>query len=73
MPKTPRHNTAIQILHTKIAEEMTQKTHYTITPDMVTYVKGDVRMNVYAAQYGDVTVLCWVRPDGEFKVKSVFW
>ena len=57
----------------KVAQEMTKQTPYTITADMVSYVNGENRMNVYAAQFGDVTVLCWLRPDGECMVKSVSW
>lgn len=69
----PRMVTQPAMIRKKVAQEMTKQTPYTITADMVSYVKGRVQLNVYAAQFGDVTVLCWVRPDGECMVKSVSW
>ena len=68
----PRMYTVTAIVRQKVAQEMTKRTPYTITADMVSRVKGD-DMNVYVAQYGDVSVLCWVRPDEELIIRCVPW
>ena len=74
MAKTPRmYGSVSTAIRQRVAQEMTMQTHCTITADMVSYVKTRDRMNIYAAQYGDETILCWVRSDGEFIVKRVCW
>lgn len=74
MAKTPYMYTVTGVMREIVAKEMTAQTQYTITTDMVSYVKGeDNRMNVYASQVGDATVLCWLRPDGRCIVKTVDW
>lgn len=73
MAKTPHMFTVTSAIRQQVAQEMTKETGYAITADMVSYVKGSPWMNVYAAQFGDITVLCWVRPDGEYIVKCVCW
>ena len=56
----------------RIAQVMTQRTFRNVTADKVNVVKGEDRMNIFSAQVGDVTVLCWVRGD-EFIIKTVNW
>lgn len=56
----------------RIAQVMTQRTFRNVTADKVNVVKGEDRMNIFSAQVGDVTVLCWARGD-EFIIKTVNW
>lgn len=73
MAKTPHMYTVTGVVRQIVAAAMSEQTKHNITADMVNYVHGESLMNVYAAQVGDVTVLCWFRQDGQCIVKSVCW
>lgn len=68
MAKAASYNAKLQ----QIAHVMTNRTPYTISADKITSVKGEDRMRVYSAQFGDVTILCWDRGD-DFIIKTVSW
>lgn len=58
----------------RVAEEMTKETHWDVTADLVTKISQEnPHVAIYAAQVGDVTILCWARIDGSFLVKHVCW
>ena len=53
-----------------VATEMTKQTGHCIKADMVEKIPND---NMYIANYGNVTILCWVRDNGNYVVKKVCW
>lgn len=58
----------------EIAKAMTKQSSYYVTHDMVTPLNvQDPSMTVFAAQVDDTTVLCWVKLDGTFIVKTQAW
>lgn len=59
----------------QVAREMTRKTPYSITWDMVVQIpkKKELDLEVYVAQVYDVTVLCWALSNGQLKVQYVCW
>ncbi|MBO5413209.1 MAG: hypothetical protein J6A29_02755 [Clostridia bacterium] len=68
----PHMVTAAGALRQSIAQVMTQRTGYTISAYQVNFVLGEDRRQIFSAQVGDVTVLCWARGD-EFIIKTVNW
>lgn len=57
-----------------VAKAMSDKTPWHITPEMVTPIKPmRPYMAVYAAQTGNVTILCWAHINGHFTVKYTKW
>ena len=64
--------TATGAMRQKIAMVMSHRTQYTVSADKVNRVNGEIQMNIFSAQVGDVTILCWAR-DNEFIIKTVNW
>ncbi|MGN1301410.1 MAG: hypothetical protein ACI4U9_02660 [Clostridia bacterium] len=68
----PHMVTATGAMRQRIAQVMTHRTQYTISAHQVNFVLGEDRMNIFSAQVGNVTILCWDR-NGEFIIKEVPW
>ena len=68
----PHMVTSTGALRQRIAQVMTQHTGYTISAYQVNFVLGEDRMNIFSAQSGNVTVLCWARGE-DFIIKTVNW
>ena len=58
----------------RIANEMSAQSNWLVKPEQVSKIKEEnEKMSVYAAQIGDVTILCWAHIGGTYHVKWICW
>lgn len=66
--------TVIGMAKENVAKEMTRQTPYSVTKDMVTWVRGEAGNGVFVAHINDnVTILCKIRGVGKLDIKTVSW
>ena len=69
-----RTRTVIGMAIENVAKEMTRQTSYTVTRDMVTFVRGNVGKGVFVANVNDnVTILCKIRGAGKLDIRTISW
>ena len=69
-----RASSVVAIVKNNVATEMTRKTPYAVTPEMVTFVRGNAGNGVFVAHVDDnVTILCKIRGVGKLDIKTVSW
>lgn len=56
-----------------IAEAMTKETQLYVHPQDVHLISYNPQMRIFAAQNGDVTIICWEKLDATHVVKKVIW
>ncbi len=59
----------------EIVKAMNKKTRYNVNSEMITKIKSEnSKISVYAAQVGDVIILCWINfHTNEYSVETVSW
>lgn len=62
-----------QALKQDVAEAMRARTKLPIYESSIVKIENDADMNIFAAQMGSTTVLCWRLYGGHFLVKTVKW
>ena len=68
-----RIRTVVSIVKENVAKEMSKQTQYTVTRDMVTWVKAKEGNGVFVAHVDNVTLLCKIYGVGNYCVKTISW
>ena len=68
------NNHVFYVTMQEVANAMSEAVHRYIRPEQIVLLPPEtVHMNIYCAQSGNMTVLCWARVDGTFRVKHTYW